>query len=88
LLFEMSSEMRELPYTLAFDQIMSQCLRNMSSPLPVKKLDVVGAISSSIGVKYSLQVAVMQCLFYGRTLTDAKLSTFFQGYWVGSGWYL
>jgi hypothetical protein len=30
--------------------------------LAVKKLDVVGAISSSSGAKYSLQVAVMQIL--------------------------
>jgi hypothetical protein len=30
--------------------------------LAAKKLDVVGAISSSIGAKYSLQVAVMRIL--------------------------
>jgi hypothetical protein len=34
----------------------------MSSSLAAKKLDVVGAISSSIRAKYSLQVAIMQIL--------------------------
>jgi hypothetical protein len=38
--FEMGSEMRELPHTLAFDQTMPQCLRNMFSSLAAKKLDV------------------------------------------------
>jgi hypothetical protein len=47
---------------LAFDQVMPECLRNMFSSLVAKKLDVVGAVSSSIGAKYSLQVAVMRIL--------------------------
>jgi hypothetical protein len=52
--FEMGSEIRELPHTLAFDQMMPECLKNMSSSLVAQKLDVVGAASSSSGAKYSL----------------------------------
>jgi hypothetical protein len=54
--------MRELPYMLAFDQVIPECLRNMCLSLAVKKLDVVGAVSSSIVTKYSLQVAVIRIL--------------------------
>jgi hypothetical protein len=35
--------------------LMPACLKNMSSSLAVKKLDVVGAVLSSSGAKYSLQ---------------------------------
>jgi hypothetical protein len=35
--------------------LMPACLRNMSSSLVTKKLDMVGAVSSSSGTKYSLQ---------------------------------
>jgi hypothetical protein len=44
-------EMRAFPYTLAFDHLMPACLRNMSSSLAVKKLDVVGVVSSNSGAK-------------------------------------
>jgi hypothetical protein len=37
-------------------------LRNMSSSLVAKELDVVGAVSSSIRAKYNLHVAVIRIL--------------------------
>ena len=48
---EMGRTMSAFERTLALDQVIPECLRNMSSSLAVKKLVVVGAVSSSSGAK-------------------------------------